>query len=213
MLMRTNISGELGVRVQLINRGLLFWISSEEEKSDCSTRDNSEEDYCSTRNNPRDNENFLGTPGIQIPDNYNDPVDTVSLFIGHDILNEICTETNRYYKQKNGNHCSRSSLGSWPILAEEEKTISNNTLLEPEESSDQEQQDPQEDDPYEYDEDIRPSSEGSPENEGFLDGNCPSSSRIPARCWGCTDCNGLHTPIFLLASSPTEPSCACVSCQ
>ncbi|PBC27437.1 Trafficking kinesin-binding protein milt [Apis cerana cerana] len=36
-------------------------------------------------------------------------------------------------------------------------------------------------------------------------------TKIPARCWGCTDCTGLHTPIFLLASSPTEPSCTCVS--
>ncbi|XP_026666886.1 uncharacterized protein LOC113463908 [Ceratina calcarata] len=104
-------------------------------------------------------------------------------------------------------------MGSWPILAEEERSVTNTALLEPGESSDQEQQDPQEDDPYEYDEDIRPPNGDTENGGGFSNENCPSSSRVPAHCWGCTGCTGLHTPIFLLASSPTEPSCTCISCQ
>ena len=39
--------------------------NSGEEKSDCSTRDNSEKDHWSTRDNPRDNENFLGTKRLE----------------------------------------------------------------------------------------------------------------------------------------------------
>lgn len=100
--------------------------------------------------------------------------------------------------------------------------------------------DQEEDDPYEYDDDIRPGISGdisSPverlrddprkENILFIDGiplnnprntfsssatNTPASSSSSSnRCWGCQGCSG-GTPLFLL-TSPAEAPCACQSCQ
>ncbi|KAL2716457.1 hypothetical protein V1478_014133 [Vespula squamosa] len=98
----------------------------------------------------------------------------------------------------------------------------------------QQQEDSQEDDPYEYDEDIRPSTSSissefdstseSYENEvarvlrletyysqtGSVPNNVPTT-RVSAPCWDCKSCVE-GTPLFLLGS-PTDTPCTCISCQ
>lgn len=91
-----------------------------------------------------------------------------------------------------------------------------------------------EDDPYEYDDDIRPSNatgihEDDYEDEELLqleaaavaeaalntlDANKPTSSaRAAAPCWGCVHCKHEATSPLFLVASPAEAPCNCSTCQ
>ncbi|KAG7188003.1 hypothetical protein KM043_013958 [Ampulex compressa] len=111
-------------------------------------------------------------------------------------------------------------------VSKEKRTSTTDDVVEAKENFvDLEPEDLQEDDPYEYDEDIRPSAASDIyEERSFLDldpclgqssaGEGPSvpTTRIGAPCWDCKGCTLGTTPLFLLGS-PAEAPCTCVSCQ
>lgn len=98
--------------------------------------------------------------------------------------------------------------------------------MEPEEPG-REHDDPQEDDPYEYDDDIRPPAASRQDDDDDDDAECLSlfeaatylaasssvpTTRVSAPCWGCKSCTVEALPLFLLGS-PSEATCTCTSCQ
>jgi hypothetical protein len=96
--------------------------------------------------------------------------------------------------------------------------------VEPEESG-REHGDPQEDDPYEYDDDIRPPARSSNTDDDdeeclslfeaanyLVSGSSVPTTKVSAPCWGCKSCSVEGLPLFLLGS-PAEASCTCTSCQ
>lgn len=108
---------------------------------------------------------------------------------------------------------------------------------EEEVASELDREESQEDDPYEYDEDIRPSTSSYVERDATVDepdyesqeiaglvlrfethysqtGAVPNdvpTIRVSAPCWDCKSCVE-GTPLFLLGS-PTDTPCTCISCQ
>lgn len=109
--------------------------------------------------------------------------------------------------------------------AREERTPTPD-VVEPEETG-RDHDDPQEDDPYEYDDDIRPPATSGEHCDTDDDDECLSlfeaasylvsgpsvpTTKVSAPCWGCKGCAVEGLPLFLLGS-PSEASCACTSCQ
>lgn len=108
-----------------------------------------------------------------------------------------------------------------------EERTSTPDVVEPEETG-RDHDDPQEDDPYEYDDDIRPSATSGEHRDVDTDdddeclslfeaanylvsGSSVPTTKVSAPCWGCKGAvEGL--PLFLLGS-PAEASCTCTSCQ
>lgn len=114
--------------------------------------------------------------------------------------------------------------------AARERRTSTPDVVEPEEHG---RDDPQEDDPYEYDDDIRPTTSGmgrcDVDSDVEDDEECLSlfeaanylvsgtastipTTKVGAPCWGCKSCAVEGLPLFLLGS-PTEASRTCASCQ
>ncbi|KAL0107527.1 hypothetical protein PUN28_014682 [Cardiocondyla obscurior] len=134
----------------------------------------------------------------------------------------------------------RSLLHSWyrnrstdPAYTLEEKNAAREErtptpdVVEPEEAG-HDHDDPQEDDPYEYDDDIRPATSGEHRNGDdddddeclslfeaasyLVSGSSVPTTKVSAPCWGCKSCAVEGLPLFLLGS-PAEASCTCTSCQ